>query len=435
MRIAILGGGIAGLELGRQLKAAGRDFVILEKESVPGGLCRTNRTGDYLWDFGVHAIYSRDPEITAYYRSLPIDAVAYERKVKVFHVDNKGKKHILDYPFETGVHGLPLSEKLECFAGYVAARTKGPATYANLREWMDKRLGAGMAKCFMLPYNHKIWDCPLEGISPDLVHSRIEPPSAWEFLQALAGKKVLGRAYQSRFLYPRQGIEALIEHISRDVPKNIASNFCVKRLLRENGGWTITSDVGATEKADMVVSTLPLAELLKMVDIPGLEDPCEALKWNDTFFVMVGLNKDSRFQLIDDCQWVFFKGDEIFYRVTLMHNLIPQPAPVLVAEVTRKGDVRDRSLTDIRDMVVRDLIRQGIVASADHIQQTDTRLSRYTYPIPTVGLRAVRNRIADVLAREELFLLGRAGNWEYLNIDDVLVKTRAFFRQRVGAHG
>ena len=45
MKIAILGAGLTGLELGRRLKEYGKDFIILEKESQIGGLCRTNITG------------------------------------------------------------------------------------------------------------------------------------------------------------------------------------------------------------------------------------------------------------------------------------------------------------------------------------------------------------------------------------------------------
>ncbi|MDP3027513.1 MAG: PGF-pre-PGF domain-containing protein, partial [Nanoarchaeota archaeon] len=46
----ILGAGLAGVELGRKLKELKKDFVIFEKESQIGGICRTNKTGEYYWD-------------------------------------------------------------------------------------------------------------------------------------------------------------------------------------------------------------------------------------------------------------------------------------------------------------------------------------------------------------------------------------------------
>jgi hypothetical protein len=111
------------------------------------------------------------------------------------------------------------------------------------------------------------------------------------------------------------------------------------------------------------------------------------LKWNNTYFVLVGLAKGLRFNFIHDCHWVFFKGDEVFYRVTLMHNFSDLFPPALVAEVTQKEGLCAKSKEEIGDLVVQDLLRLGIVASAKEIARTDIKLVEYTYAIPTLGAR------------------------------------------------
>ena len=137
---------------------------------------------------------------------------------KIFHVETDGKKYILDYPFEMGVKNLPLGHKLECIQGYLNAWLRGNKNHANLEEWIDNRLGWGMAKHFMIPYNNKIWNCKLSEISTKLVNSRIDPSSAINFIVSALGKKFVGRAYQAKFIYPKEGLQKIIDYI-RDIPK------------------------------------------------------------------------------------------------------------------------------------------------------------------------------------------------------------------------
>ena len=65
MRIGILGGGLAGIALAYFLQNNDRieSIEILEKESEPGGLCRSFHINGICYDIGPHAIFSRDDEM------------------------------------------------------------------------------------------------------------------------------------------------------------------------------------------------------------------------------------------------------------------------------------------------------------------------------------------------------------------------------------
>ena len=425
MRIVILGAGLAGLEAGRMLHENGKEFLILEKEPHAGGLCRTIETGQYRWDFGVHALYSRHPEAMEHFRNFRLDYQASNRNVRIMHYGRDGKGHLIDYPFENGVKDLPFAEKMECLAGYVAARLR-KRRYHNLREWINNRLGFGIAKHFMIPYNEKIWNCPLQLISEELVSSKIEPATAVEFMRGILGPRSIGRAYQSRFIYPRLGIQTLCNQLAADFRGNIALGDAAEDLVRRKGRWVITARSGSKFEADAVISTIPLVELLKIIENDRSSAAAGHFRWNNTFFVMVGLKKDAAFGPVHNCHWVFFKGDEIFYRITMMHAFSDAFPPALVAEVTEKGDAAGQSEEAVRDAVVKDLLRLGIVVSPGDIAATDVKKIDYTYPIPTVGLAAVRQNIRAELAARGLFLLGRSGAWEYLNMDGVYLSVRSF---------
>jgi len=430
MKIAILGAGLTGVELGRRLKECRKDFIIIERNPDIGGLCRTNKTGGYCWDFGIHAIYSRNKEIMDYFCSLPLDYEHLNRNVKIYHSGRNKKKYILEYPFESGVKNLPLNDRLECIQGYLSVRAKGKKIYSNLEEWINNRLGAGIAKHFMIPYNNKIWNCKLSDISEKLVCSKIEPVSAIHFMLSALGKNITGREYQAKFIYPKEGIQKLIDYTAKDIKDNILLNSDVERLIKCNNKWTIVYNGGKVQKANFVISTIPLVELLKKIDIDGLEKEYDVFRWNNTYFVMIGLKKGCDFQLIENCHWAFFKEDEIFYRITLMHNLSSGFLPVLVAEVSQKGDALDKSQEEIKNLVIRDLIRLGIINSIDQISETDIKLLHYTYPIPTVGLERVKEGIRKVLERYNIFLLGRNGNWDYVNMDGIILNVCEFVAKK-----
>lgn len=281
-KIAVLGAGLAGVEIARRLNGLGRDSIVLEKEAQMGGLCRTNKSGDHYWDFGVHALYSRSAQIMDYLQSLPIDYYHHTRNAKIFHTDYHNKKILLDYPFEVGIKDMPLKEKLQCFSGYLFAAFKKTA-YSNLQEWIGTSLGGPIAKYFMIPYNNKIWNCPLDKISPELVTSKIEPMSVRDFVLNLLGRRKIGRQHQSRFIYPKKGIQELIDRTGSGMRDKILLGSCIKRLHKENGRWIITTESGVNIQAEVIVSTIPLVELLTKVDIEGINKSYDEFAWNDTF--------------------------------------------------------------------------------------------------------------------------------------------------------
>ena len=68
----IIGGGITGLSAASFLPHS--DYLVLEKDSIPGGYCKTTIRGDYTWDYSGHFFHFNNPEIKAYeYRDWETD--------------------------------------------------------------------------------------------------------------------------------------------------------------------------------------------------------------------------------------------------------------------------------------------------------------------------------------------------------------------------
>ena len=66
----ILGAGTSGLAAGYMLVKAGIKPVILEKDSVPGGLFRSIHRGDFIVDIGRKELYNRIAKVDAFWSEL-----------------------------------------------------------------------------------------------------------------------------------------------------------------------------------------------------------------------------------------------------------------------------------------------------------------------------------------------------------------------------
>ena len=105
----ILGAGLAGLAAGYYLQSmpnAGK-HTILEKESQPGGLCRTDEVDGFLFDRSGHFLHLKDPEIAALVRNLLGDNL--KQHVRNSWIYSHGTYS--RYPFQANLYGLPPEEK------------------------------------------------------------------------------------------------------------------------------------------------------------------------------------------------------------------------------------------------------------------------------------------------------------------------------------
>ena len=62
-KVVIIGGGPTGLYAGRTLVEQEVEVILLEKESVPGGLATSHRKQGNFYDMGVHMLHEFDKEI------------------------------------------------------------------------------------------------------------------------------------------------------------------------------------------------------------------------------------------------------------------------------------------------------------------------------------------------------------------------------------
>ena len=421
--IGILGGGLSGLVLASRLK----DAEVLEAEPRPGGLCRSLTADGFTFDpHGSHILFSRKGEAMRFYEDLLGDNVCRRRRnTKVYY-----KGHFVKYPFENGLSDLPLEDNVACLIGFIeaaVARAAGTtSTPRNFREWMYYRFGKGITEAYLLPYNEKIWKTPAARMSVDWVEGRVPDPPLEDVVRSSLGLATEGYAHQLNFLYPREGgIESLIRGLLPKVSK-IRTGFHVTSIRKRRAAW-VASDGREEREYDRLVSTIPIPELVKALpDAPEeVRAAGQALVHRSLVTVMLGLARP----VVNDFSWVYFPAPEDgwFNRISFPSNFSDRVAPIgassAVAEITcDAGDAIWSSADEaLVDHVVTQADRLGIFHRSD-VRLSRVARTRYAYVVFDLDHRRNLDAVMAYAQRMGLELLGRFGQFDYINTDQVILR-------------
>lgn len=406
----------------RLLKEQGEEVVVLEKDGSIGGLCRSVSTQGFTFDTGgSHIIFSRDQEVLSLIHSLlGPNQSSRNRDTRVLY-----KGRYIQYPFENGLAGLPKEDLFLCLNEYIrmlcwaaAGRVPPPA---NFREWMVATFGQGIADCYLIPYNEKIWNCPPEQMSAHWVMDRVPRPPPEDIIRSAIGIRTEGYSHQAVFSYPvRGGIESLIHEIARPISGQVRTGFTVREVRLEDDGYCI-SDGQETVVADRVISSIPLQALIPaMQDVPHrVTDALSALRYTSLTTVSVGIRGR-----VPPFSWVYIPDRDtgLPNRISFPSNYSTEVAPPgcssVLAEITwNQGDEVSR-MDDhaLGSHVTGMLTRLGITKEEDvvytRVDRTPFAYVVYTLEYPD-AIRIVREFCHD----RGIILAGRFAQFEYLNMD------------------
>jgi len=422
VKTVILGGGLTGVTLARLLTARNFDVSVLEAETRIGGLCKSERQDGFTFDTGgSHIIFSRDSEVLSFMKEV-LDGNRSEisRNTKIFY-----KGSYVKYPFENGLYALPKEDLFFCINEFIKTlirSEKGELPEAeNFREWIYNTFGKGIAECYMVPYNEKIWNYPVACMSTHWVEGRVPRPPVEDIIRSAVGIETEGYTHQSLFTYPvNGGIEALVTAIAAPVTDRIRTNFKVTSVRRDGSMWEI-SNGGETVHADRIISTIPLQELVSMLDdVPGeVVSAIRGLKYNSLLTVTIGVKGD-----VPPYSWVYVPDEgvglenRISFPSGFSKNTAPPGCASVLAEITyNEGDPVSLMNDDQAiDHVTSSLIRMGVIQPGTVVSHAVYR-KKYAYVVYDLGYRDNISAIRKYFQGQGISLVGRFSQFEYLNMD------------------
>jgi len=411
MNVGILGGGISGVSLAYFLQKKHVACEVLEKETVPGGHCRSHVKDGFTYDQGGHILFSRNkPILNEMVSLLGENAQQLFRNNKIFF-----KGRYVKYPFENDLSGLGVKDNLECLFYYFFNAYPKPT---NFKEWIYHTFGKGIAEKYLIPYNEKIWKTPAEELSMDWAGGRVPKPPAKDVLKSSLGISTEGYVHQLNFYYPKRGgFQSVFESFASKVP-SITKEFEIKKIVRESDGWVVSN--GTTQKRfSHLVSTMPIFNLVSCLEgVP--QDVVEAvghLRCNALIVTLIGVNRPH----LSDKFAVYVPDRNIrFHRMYFGEYLgcVPEGKSSVVLEMTcRFGDETWHMASDVLiQETISNLERMEILKSSD-VVTTDLKRIRYAYIVHDHAYQPNIQKVYTYFSSLNLFLCGRFSEFRYYNSD------------------
>jgi protoporphyrinogen oxidase len=418
----IAGGGLAGLSCAREL---GSGFTVLEAEDRVGGLARTEMVQGFSFDFTGHWLHARDAEIRALVeeRWLRGNLLAVERRALV-HSEGAWT----EFPYQHNLHGLPARTVADCLIGFVQATAGEPGRALRERplrdaaEFIQRHLGDGFARHFMLPYNRKLFTVPCEELSPEWGGRFIPRPTLEEVVRGALGIAPGGAGYNATFWYPREGgIEALPRGIAADLTAGEV-RLRARIAALDLAGRRVRLASGEEIPYGQLVFTLPLSSVARLLDgPPEVIEAARKLRSVSVTVVEIGADQvgGKRFH------WAYFPEDRfLFYRVgspsEVNPRLAPEGARSFAVEFSHAGPIDPAPLAA---HAVASLHELGL------LDRARVRLVRWrTIPVAYVLFdhdhAAARAQVIAHLRRHGVHVAGRYGNWEYSSMEDAILSGR-----------
>ena len=422
MTTAILGGGLSGLTLARLLKEKGQEVIVLEAEQEYGGLCRSKTEHGFTFDTGgSHIIFSRDTEVLDFMRRMITgNEQRNTRNTRIFY-----KQLYIKYPFENGLSDLPPEDRFFCINGFIKnliAVEKGDVSAPeNFREWIYYTFGNGIAECYMVPYNEKIWKFPTDHMSHHWVDGRIPRPPVEDIIRSAIGIETEGYTHQSVFSYPFDGgIEALVRAIARPIEQCIRTGFKVTSIKKSGNQWQISNGKEVII-ADKCICTMPVQHLLAcFTGVPlEVQNAVQALKYNSLVCVNIGIRG-----AVPPISWLYVpdptlgKTNRISFPSGYSRHVAPEGCSAILAEITYQphdevADMTDDELTD----EVMEMLKKMNLVTKDRVVYSSVERQPFAYVVYDLGYLKNIALVKDYFNGLGIPLVGRFAQFEYLNMD------------------
>lgn len=435
--VLIIGAGPAGLTAGYELAKKGFKVTMLERDSIVGGISRTIKYKGFRFDLGGHRFFTKNKEIEQWWQNiLHEDFLTRPRLSRWYY-----RKKFFDYPIKPlellGVFGIVDSMKIAL--SYAKAKIKPIIPEISVADWCINNFGHYLAKPFFIDYNLKLWGVHPRYLSKDFTSQRVKGIS---FMSALkdALKKSLGikdnniKSLIEQFKYPKYGPGMMWEQVAKLIEARngkVLTEWKVVKIKHKNGKIvSVTAQKGKKNKefkADYVLSTMPLKELIFALEPKPSQDVLDAAKFlSFRDFITVALMIDQPKTVPDT--WVYTHDEGMKpIRVQIFKNWSPYMVPdaskscIGFEYVCNEGDeLWSMSREKLIEQAKQDLKRLGF-ASMKKVFDAEVVRLKEVYPVYLVGYEERVNKIKDYLQNNfkdnSLQPIGRGGLHRYNNSD------------------
>jgi oxygen-dependent protoporphyrinogen oxidase len=293
--VIIVGGGITGLAAAYELEKRNINYLLIEKGNQLGGVIKTERKGDFIFEGGPDCFVSFKPWVEELARELEIEdeLICTQEENKGIFVYSKGKLHLLP----DGLTELvPKDIKQFLFTPLISVRGKLRMALEVLippqKNKEDETLASFVKRRFGKELLDKIAEPLIAGIhasDPETMSLESTFPSFLEMEREfgsvtwgmLRKRREMKRAKREKppsvqppkktfFMSFKKGMQEIVEALEKKIPAHkIILRKEVTGLIKENNFYLINLKSGESFKAKNIILTTPAyssAKIVKEID-------------------------------------------------------------------------------------------------------------------------------------------------------------------------
>jgi len=445
--VVVIGAGPAGLTAAYELSKQNVRSVILEKDSVVGGLARTAEYKGYLFDIGGHRFFTKVALVDKMWREvLGADFITRPRLSRIYY-----NSKFFQYPLEpkNALTGLGLVESALCGFSYLAAKLRPEKPEDNFEAWVSNRFGKRLFRTFFKTYTEKVWGIPCREIQAEWAAQRIRGLSltsvVWNALRPKRkqSKEQVIKTLIHEFEYPRRG-PGMMWSKTKDLVESRGSRVVfgapVEKIAWEPGRVTAVHAGGEVWRGEQFISSMPIRELIEKLDPAPPDDlRAAAADFNYRDFLTVALMVRGKNLFPDN--WIYVHDPRVKVgRIQNYNNWSPEMVPdpettcLGLEYFCFEGDgLWNTPDTELIELGKREMAQLGLLDPAQVLDGTVLRIEK-AYPTYDAtyrrGVDAVRRFLATM---PNLQLVGRNGMHRYNNQDHSMLTAILAARNILGA--
>jgi len=382
IKYLILGAGPSGLTLAHSLVDMGcplDQILVVEKEAVAGGLCRSEMVDGAPLDIGGgHFLDLKRKEVLDFvFRFMPREEWdLYDRvsKIRIRAVE-------VDHPLEANLWQLPTEVQADYLESIAQAGCiRGEAMPESFAAWINWKLGERIAQEYMLPYNRKIWSMDPDALGTYWLHKLPNVSFRETLLSCLEGRPMGALPAHGTFLYPKKfGYGEVWRRMGEALGDSLVSECAVEAIdlgtRTVNGRW----------QAETIVSSIPWTLWPKYCPLP--EDVKAAIFCLKNAPIDVDYHQQS---LDSKAHWTYEPDESVPHHRLLLRSNFSAGARGYWTEAN---------------------------ASRSVPAQGPRFHNEFAYPINTLGKPEAVAKILAWAKANGVIGLGRWGRWEHMNSD------------------
>jgi len=418
----IIGAGPSGLVTANELAKQGWQVEIYEALDTVGGMCRSFNWNQYNLDIGPHVFHTPNNKLAKYWQEHFGDLLI-EGEYWSKNVQGKNFDQFYDYPLSwESISSYPKEIKKNIINETSSLNSEDKAKASNYEEYIEALAGKTLRKMFFEKYPEKLWGISVKDMTADWAPKRVnifdKKALFFEGQWTAVGKNGAGRVY-----------ERIADQI-RSSGGNIFLNSPITSIETDNGSINSISTINKEiniEANDIVLSSLPIVNLLKMLGQPS------KLKYRGVMIFYLDCLKER--VLPKNTHWLYYDSKEVYFsRITepkQMNVEVPSSEKSLITvevpySVGDKLDMKDIDL--ITNEIIEQVERVGLIAKADVVNSTMIK-EKFVYPIQFQGYSKELARVKSIIGEiKQLYSLGAGGEFNYADTQIIFEKAFDFVK-------